>query len=78
MLITAYASEPPVLAPACDRLAPLNGKWDSRAPGYIVQFVDDVADAEWFTYELARKYAFTPHHVWSVAIKGFSVRDMDP
>lgn len=55
------------------RLAPLHGKADPAAPGYIVVFVDgtpadDVAD------ELAAAHGFTPTHVFRNALLGFSAR----
>jgi hypothetical protein len=57
--------------PQCLKPAPLLGSYDSRAPGYIVQYrdgVDPVAE----TSALAAKYQFTPTSVYTVALHGFA------
>jgi hypothetical protein len=52
-------------------LAPLHGKRDPAAPGYIVVFVDGTApDA--VADELAAAHGFTSAHVFRNALLGFS------
>jgi hypothetical protein len=55
----------------CEHPAPLVGKADPAAPGYIVTFHDDV-DAQRETDRLAALHGFTPRHVYRHAVRGFS------
>lgn len=51
---------------------PIAGRFDARAPGYIIEYkngVDPVAK----TAELAAKFMFTPTHVYT-ALGGFSAQ----
>jgi hypothetical protein len=75
---TGCAAIPEVLSPSCNQPAPLDGRHDPRAPGYIVQLVDDVADVHSFVHQIAEKYSFTPSAVYETAIKGFAVKTMKP
>ncbi len=57
--------------PSCVLPAPLLGQADSAVPGYIVVFragVDPVAE----TARLGARYGFTPTHVYTAALLGFS------
>jgi Peptidase inhibitor I9 len=60
-----------IVPPACVDPAPLRGQLDSRAPGYIVMFKDNVA-ARPETNRLAAAYGFTPRHIYEFALQGFS------
>lgn len=51
--------------------APLHGRADPRAPGYIVVFVDDT-DPDAVVGELAAAHGFTPKHVFRNALLGFA------
>jgi hypothetical protein len=56
---------------SCLQPAPLFGQANPAAPGYIVVFrsaVDPVAE----TARLAARYGFTPTHVYTAALLGFS------
>jgi hypothetical protein len=66
----------PVLAPSCPEPAPLDGKYDHRAPGYIIQFRDDVRDVSPLVHNLALKYSFNPTAIYETAIKGFGVSEL--
>ena len=72
------ATTPEVLAPSCGEPAPVDGKYDPGAPGYIVQLVDDVADVTSFVHQMAQKHSFTPDAIYQTSIKGFSVKAMKP
>lgn len=77
-IFTAACVAPPAVhAPACEQPAPLNGKWDRKAPGYIVMFTEDVVDARSLAYELGDEHGFTPHGIYG-ASKGFSVSELSP
>ena len=52
-------------------LAPLHGKPDAAAPGYIVVYHDGT-DPDAVTDELAAAHGFTPHHVFRHALLGFA------
>jgi hypothetical protein len=52
------------------------GRFDPRAPGYIVAYHDSV-DAQLETARLAAAYGFIPTHVYQFAIRGFSA-DLTP
>jgi hypothetical protein len=64
------------LAPRCVSPAPLLGKFDPAAPGYIVLFRDQV-DPVAETQRLATRYSFTPRYVYTAALKGFAA-DLQP
>jgi hypothetical protein len=51
--------------------APVLGKYDPAAPGFIVQYRDGI-DAVAETSRLASKYGFTPTYVYSAALRGFT------
>ena len=54
----------------CAHAAPLLGKYDPRAPDYIVvyiDFVDSIAETD----RLAALYDFIPKYVWPVGLRGF-------
>jgi hypothetical protein len=51
--------------------APLHGKADPAAPGYIVVFVDGT-DPDAVADELAAAHGFTPKHVFRNALTGFA------
>lgn len=51
--------------------APLHGKPDPAAPGYIVVFVDGT-DSDAVAEELAAAHGFTPKHVFRSALLGFA------
>lgn len=68
---------PSVLTPACERPAPLDGKWYPKTPGYIVTFVRDVDDARALAYELAAKHGFKLDSIYG-AVKGFSALELSP
>jgi hypothetical protein len=76
-MISGCISAPEILEPSGDNPAPLDGKFDSRVPGYTAMFVKDVTDAGATTRELARKHSFTPESIWG-SIKGFSVQALTP
>jgi hypothetical protein len=63
-----------VSAPNSDRCAqpaPLLGRYDPAAPGFIVQYRDGV-DAVGETSRLASKYGFTSSYVYTAALHGFA------
>ena len=60
---------PRAVAPQCSLPAQLLGTFS--IPGYIVVFQDTV-DAAAETARLAETYQFTPTHVYSTALRGFS------
>lgn len=63
-----------VSAPNADRCAqpaPLLGRSDPAAPGFIIQYRDGV-DAVAETGRLAGKYGFTPSYVYTAALHGFA------
>jgi hypothetical protein len=70
----ASPNEP--IQPACANPVPLSGKYDPRAPGYIVVYHADVNAAQ-ETTRLAALYAFTPRSVWTSALQGFAA-DLTP
>jgi hypothetical protein len=76
-MISGCVSAPEVVEPNCSNPAPLAGKFDRRAPGYIAMFVDGVTNAEAMTRELAREHGFTPESTFRT-IKGFSVQVLTP
>jgi hypothetical protein len=51
--------------------APLHGKPDPAAPGYIVVFVDGT-DPDAVVDELAAAHGFVPKHVFRNALLGFA------
>lgn len=51
--------------------APLHGRPDAGAPGYIVVFHDGT-DADAVAEELASAHGFTPKHVFRSALLGFA------
>jgi hypothetical protein len=55
----------------CSTPAPLLGRADPKAGGYIVQFRDGVA-VQPEVDRLAAKYKFTARHVYQSALRGFS------
>jgi hypothetical protein len=61
------------LAPQCVVPVPLLGQANSAAPGFIVVFHDQV-DAQAETQRLASRYGFTPTHVYTAALTGFSAQ----
>ncbi len=64
------------LRPPCEHPAPLLGKPDPAAPGYLVVFHEGVqARAE--TDRVAARYGFRPIHVYEHALRGFSA-DLTP
>jgi hypothetical protein len=65
-----------VLQPSCDAPAPLEGTYDSRAPGYIIVLRDSVAVQAEVT-RLAALYQFTPRAVYEHALHGFAA-DLTP
>jgi hypothetical protein len=63
-----------VSAPNSDRCAqpaPLLGRYDPAAPGFIVQYRDGI-DAVSETSRLASRYDFTPTYVYTAALHGFA------
>jgi hypothetical protein len=60
-----------LLQPSCLSPAPVSGEFDPRAPGFIVVF-DSGVDASVETPRLAGLYEFTPRHVFTHALQGFS------
>jgi len=61
------------LGPQCLAPAPLLGQANPAAPGFIVVFHGQV-DAQAETQRLALRYGFTPTHVYTAALKGFSAQ----
>ena len=59
------------LRASCSSPAPLLGHFDRRAPGFIVVF-DSGVDASAEVRRLADLYGFTPRHVYTHALQGFS------
>lgn len=57
-------------------LAPLHGRADAAAPGYIVVFIDGT-DPDAVTDELAAAHGFTPRHVFRHALLGFAAELSD-
>lgn len=69
---TPVDAEPRVVKPACPSPAPLNGRFDARAPdAYIVTYRAGT-DAAAVTEGLQRKYGFTARHVYTAALLGFA------
>lgn len=58
------------------RPAPLHGRADPAAPGYIVVFVDGT-NPDAVTDELAAAHGFTPKHVFRNALLGFAAELSD-
>jgi hypothetical protein len=56
--------------------APLHGRPDAGAPGYIVVFHDGT-DADAVADELAAAHGFTPKHVFRHALLGFAAELAD-
>jgi Peptidase inhibitor I9 len=57
-------------------LAPLHGKADAAAPGYIVVFHDGT-NSDAVAEELAGAHGFTPKHVFRNALLGFAAELSD-
>jgi len=57
----------------CASPAPLQGYFDSRAPGYIV-VLNAGTDVDGALASLQARYGFTPVHVYRSALLGFSAR----
>lgn len=53
--------------------APLHGRADAAAPGYIVVYHDGT-DADEVTDALAAEHGFTPRHVFRSALLGFAAQ----
>jgi hypothetical protein len=60
----------------CANPAPLEGRRNSAAPGYIVVFKDGT-DAAAATEQLARKHGFVPSYVYTRALAGFAAQFPD-
>jgi len=60
-----------LLQSSCLSPAPVLGQFDPRAPGFIVVF-DSGVDASAEALRLGGLYGFTPHHVFTHALQGFS------
>lgn len=58
------------IATRCLHPAPLDGRFDPRAPGYVVMYRDGT-DAAAETWRLALRHRFRPGHVYTVLL-GFS------
>jgi hypothetical protein len=56
--------------------APLHGKADPAAPGYIVVFIDGT-NPDAVADELAAAHGFTPKHVFRNALLGFAAELSD-
>ncbi len=56
--------------------APLHGKPDPAAPGYIVVFIDGT-DPDAVVDEFAAAHGFTPKHVFRNALLGFAAELSD-
>jgi hypothetical protein len=56
--------------------APLHGRADAAAPGYIVVFIDGT-DPDAVVDELAAAHGFTPKHVFRHALLGFAAELSD-
>ena len=59
------------VVPLCAAPAPLLGKFDPEAPGYIVVFHPGV-DPAVETARLAARYGFQPTYVYGAALRGFA------
>jgi hypothetical protein len=70
------ASAPSSRELRCASPAPLTGRPDARAPGYIVLFHDSV-DANVETTRLAAHYGFSPRNVYNTVVRGFAA-EMTP
>jgi hypothetical protein len=57
-------------------LAPLHGRPDPAAPGYIVVFIDGT-DADVVTDALGTAHGFVPKHVFRNALLGFAAELSD-
>jgi hypothetical protein len=68
---SAFAPEAIVLSPQCEAPAPLQGRFDPRAPQFIVVFDQGIESSE-ETPRLAERYGFTPRFVYTHALEGFS------
>jgi len=60
-----------IVPPSCIRPAPLVGRFDPRAPGYIVDLSNGV-DVAVETARLGEKYGFTARWVYTAVLGGFS------
>ena len=60
-----------LLQPSCLSPAPVSGQSDPRAPGFIVVF-DSGVDASAEAPRLASLYEFTPRHLFTHVLQGFS------
>ena len=67
--LVACASSPS--GPSCADPAPLTGKFDPRAPDYIVLFHDGV-DSVAETARLEQAYGFTASRVFTTDLDGFT------
>lgn len=70
MPVASRTSAEQALQPACADPARLSFAVNA-APGWIVVY-DFSADAERVTAELVARYGFTPHYVYTAALKGFA------
>lgn len=72
-----HAAEPALLSPTCKNPAPLKGKWDPQASGYIIVYKKDLADPAKATAHIASKHGLTvDHDLASVGM--FSTRKITP
>lgn len=72
-----HAAEPALLSPTCKNPAPLKGKWDPQAPGYIIVYKNGLADPAKATANIASKHGLTvDHDLASVGM--FFTRKMTP
>ena len=62
-----------LLQPSCSSPAPVLGRFDPDAPGFIVVFKGGV-DAAQETPRLASLYGFTPRFIYTHALQGFSAQ----
>jgi len=76
MWLAIGCSAPPLIDPPCSSPIQIGGRWDSRAPGYLVGFAEGTPNHEHLSAELAASYGFVIDGVF--LSDGFYARKLSP
>jgi hypothetical protein len=71
-VIAACTPAPQMVEAPCNQPVPVNGKWDSSAPGYLVGYDSSIVDP----LEISRRLGFEAESIFSDW--GFYVRTLSP